>query len=83
MTVIKEDAPPLSRAQNRLLRRIFNGRTIPVFVDGRPLPTNKDAGPYLLSLDLPDRERAYAEIKEQVKLPRRVVDLTAWPLDRM
>ena len=74
MTVIKEDAPPLARAQNRLLRRIFNGRTIPVFADGRPLATYKEASRYLLSLDLPNRERAYAEIKAQAKSPRRVAD---------
>ena len=77
MTVIKEDAPPLARAQNRLLRRIFNGRTIPVFADGMALATYKDASQYLLSLDLPDRERAYAEIKAQAKSPRRIVDPTA------
>jgi hypothetical protein len=36
MTVINEDAPTPSRAQNRLLRRIYNGRTIPIFADGKP-----------------------------------------------
>lgn len=76
MTVIKEDAPPLSRTQNRFLRRIFNGRTIPIVTDGRPLATYKDAGRYLLSLDCPDRERAYAAIKEQAKQSPRVVDPT-------
>jgi len=77
MTVIKEDAAPLSRAQNRFLRRLFNGRTIPVFADGKPLATYKDACRYLLSLDVADRERAYAEIKAQAKSPRRIVDPTA------
>jgi len=36
MTVINEDAPTPSRAQNRLLRGIYNGRTIPIFADGKP-----------------------------------------------
>ena len=77
MTVINEDTPPLTRAQNRFLRRIFNGRTIPIVIGGRHLATCKDAGRYLLSLDFPDREQAYAEIKEQAKLSRRAVDPTA------
>lgn len=76
MTVIKDDAPGLSRAQNRLLRRIYNGRTIPIVADGRPFLTYKDAGRYLRSLAPHDRDRAYAEMKEQAKSPRRSVDLT-------
>jgi len=36
MTVINEDAPTPSRAQYRLLPRIYNGRTIPIFADGKP-----------------------------------------------
>lgn len=77
MTVIKEDAPALSRAQNRLLRRIYNGRTIPIFVDGKAFLTFKDAGRYLRALAPDDRDRACAEMKEQAKLPRRAVDSTA------
>jgi len=77
MTVINEDTPPLTRAQNRFLRRTFNGRTIPIVTDGRHLATYKDAGRYLLSLDFLAREQAYAEIKEQAKLSRRAVDPTA------
>ena len=77
MTVIKEDAPALSRAQNRLLRRIYNGRTIPIFADGRSFLTYKDACRYLGSLAPHDRVRAYAEMKEQAKLPRRADEPTA------
>jgi len=77
MTVIKEDAPALARAQNRLLRRIYNGRTIPIIADGRPFLTYKDASRFLLSLPPEDRDRVYDEMKAQAKLPRRAVEPAA------
>jgi hypothetical protein len=67
MTVTKEDDTALSRAQNRLLRRIYNGRCEPIVADGRPFLTFRDAGRYLRSLPPEARDAAYAEMKEQAK----------------
>jgi hypothetical protein len=71
MTVTKEDDPLLTRTQKRFLRRIYNGRLVPIIVDGRPFLTYKDASRYLQSLDLQARDAAYAEMKEQAKLPHQ------------
>ncbi|GFM28989.1 uncharacterized protein PY1_contig-06-229 [Novosphingobium sp. PY1] len=47
-----------------MLRRIYNGRTVPIIVDGQSFLTYKQASRYLLSL-LPDaREKAYVEMKD-------------------
>ncbi|MCX7283307.1 MAG: hypothetical protein NTX28_04545 [Novosphingobium sp.] len=70
MTVSAEPDPGLTRAQNRLLRRIYNGRTVPLCLDGKDFLTFKDAGRYLLSLPPEDRDRAYAAMKEQAKTAR-------------
>lgn len=69
MTVTSEDAPSLTRTQKRLLRRIYNGRSIPIITDGRPFLTYKDANQYLLSLEPQAREAAYDAMKEQAKSP--------------
>ena len=62
--MMTEDADPsLSRPQRRLLRRIFNGRTVPISADGRPFLTYKDASLYLQSLAPEARDAAYAELK--------------------
>lgn len=71
MTVTNEDEPTLTRTQNRLLRRIYNGRSIPIVADGRPFLTYKEASRYLRSLTPPARDAAYEEMKEQAKEPRR------------
>lgn len=67
MTVTNEDssseAPSLERAQRRLLRRIYNGRSTPIIADGRSFLTYADASRYLLSLPPEARESAYAEMK--------------------
>jgi hypothetical protein len=55
----------LGRTERRLLRRIYNGRTVPIVVEGSPFLTYKEAARYLLALAPPDRERAYAEMKAQ------------------
>lgn len=70
MTVTPEDGPKLTRAQNRLLRRIYNGRSTPIVADGRPFLTYRDACLYLRSLAPDARDAAYAEMKEQAKSPR-------------
>jgi len=46
-----------------LLRRIYNGRTVPIIVYGQPFLTYKEASRYLLSLTLDVREKAYAEMR--------------------
>jgi hypothetical protein len=69
MTVTNEDTPSLTRAQIRLLRRIYNGRSVPIVADGRPFLTYKDASRYLRSLAPQARDAAYAEMKEQAKPP--------------
>ncbi len=70
MTVTTEDDAVLTRAQNRLLRRIYNGRTKPIVAAGKPFLTYRDARQFLLSLALTDRDAAYAEMKQQAKPPR-------------
>lgn len=65
MTVTKEDDAALSRAQNRLLRRIYNGRSVPIVVEGRPFLTYRDASQFLQSLPSQARDAAYAEMKVQ------------------
>jgi hypothetical protein len=70
MTVTEEDEPTLTRTQKRLLRRIYNGRCVPIIADGRPFLTYRDASEYLRSLAPQARDAAYAEMKEQAKSPR-------------
>jgi hypothetical protein len=62
-----EDDGSLSRAQRRSLRRIYNGRSIPIIADGRLFLTYKDASQYLQSLTPQRRDAAYAEMKEQAR----------------
>lgn len=56
--------PALSRPQRRLLRRIFNGRTAPLTVDGLAFLTYRDASRYLLALSAEAREIAYLAMKQ-------------------
>lgn len=72
MTVTKEDEAGLTRAQNRLLRRIYNGRSVPITVDGLHFLTYRDASQYLKSLAPQARDAAYAKMKEQAKSPRSI-----------
>lgn len=59
----EEGGQSLSRPQRRLLRRIYNGRTVPIIADGRPFLTYKEASRYLQSLTPEARDAAYAEMK--------------------
>lgn len=61
----EDDDTALTRAQRRLLRRLYNGRTEPIVADGKPFLTYKEASRYLLSLDVEAREAAYLEMKRQ------------------
>lgn len=70
MTVTNQDDPALTRTQKRLLRRIYNGRSIPIFTDGKLFLTYKDASRYLLSLEPQTRDAAYEAMKEQAKSPQ-------------
>lgn len=62
-----EDTQSLSRSQRRLLRRIYNGRTVPIITDGRSFLTFKDASQYLQSLAPEARDAAFAEMKGKAK----------------
>ncbi|WCP11864.1 hypothetical protein sphantq_00258 [Sphingobium sp. AntQ-1] len=57
----------LSRPQKRLLKRLYNGRTVPVMADDRPFLRYKDAALYLLSLPIDARETAYTQMKAQAR----------------
>lgn len=57
----------LSRPQRRLLCRIYNGRTIPIVVDGAAFLTYREASQYLQKLAPEDRDAAYAKMKDQAK----------------
>ncbi|EJL24652.1 hypothetical protein [Novosphingobium sp. AP12] len=58
-----EDTPWPGRPERRLLRRIYNGRTVPIIADGRPFLTFRDASRYLQSLPPEAREAAYLQMK--------------------
>jgi hypothetical protein len=53
----------LGRTQRRLLRRIYNGRTVPIIADGRPFLTFQEASRYLLSLTPEARDKAYEDMR--------------------
>lgn len=57
----------LTRPQRRLLRRIYNGRTVPIVVDGKPFLTFREASRYLLTLSPEARDAAYLEMRGQAK----------------
>lgn len=59
------DDAALTRPQRRLLRRIYNGRTVPIVVDGQSFLTYRDAARHLLSLPEEAREAAYQAMKRQ------------------
>lgn len=61
----QDDSPALDRTQRRLLRRIFNGRTVPIVADGQSFLTYKEASRHLASLPSEHRDAAYAEIKDK------------------
>jgi hypothetical protein len=62
-----EEDQSLSRQQRRLLRRIYNGRTMPVVADGRSFLTYKEASRYLQALGSADRAAAYSQMKENAE----------------
>lgn len=64
---MSEDNLALGRTERRLLRRIYNGRTVPIMADGRPFLTYREAARYLLTLTPEARDAAYAAMKEQAK----------------
>jgi hypothetical protein len=61
--ITEEHDQSLGRSQQRLLRRNFNGRKVPITVDGRPFLTYKEASRYLLFLTPDEREKAYVEMQ--------------------
>ena len=63
LPIAEGESHSLTRPQRRLLRRIFNGRTVPIVTDGRSFLTYKDASRYLQTLTPEARGAAYAEMK--------------------
>ena len=57
----------LDRPQKRLLKRLYNARTVPVMADDRPFLTYREACRYLTSLAPEPREAAYAQMKAHVR----------------
>lgn len=64
---IAEDDPALSRAQRRALRRIYNGRTVPILAGGREFLTFREARAWLVTLPAGERDAACAEMIAQAK----------------
>lgn len=56
-----------SRPQRRLLRRIYNGRTVPIIIGDTEFLTYKAALAHLLTLDLAEREACYEQMKAAAK----------------
>ena len=61
--VTEECDQTLCRMERRLLRRIYNGRTVPIIVNGRPFLTYQQASRYLLSLSPDARAKAYGAMR--------------------
>ena len=53
----------LSRAHRRLLRRICNGRTVPLLLDGHAFLTYRETSRYVLSLPPEARDGAVMALK--------------------
>jgi hypothetical protein len=62
-----ESASPVGRTQRRLLRRIYNGRTVPIVADGKDFLTYKAALKYLEALEADARETVYEAMKASAK----------------
>lgn len=65
MAMTDDDDASLNRTQRRFLRRIYNGRSVPIMADGCPFLTYKEASQYLQSLPPEARDAAYAQMREQ------------------
>lgn len=62
-----EDDQALGRTERRLLRRIYNGRTVPITIGGKAFLKYKEAALFLQGLETEERAAAYAEMKAQAK----------------
>ena len=62
-----EDDQSLSRAQRRALRRIYNGRTVPIVSGGRAFLTFREAKGFLEALPAAERDTACAEMLAQAR----------------
>ncbi len=69
MAMTDEDDQALSRPRRRLLRRIYNGRSVPIMTDDRAFLTYKEASQYLQSLAPDARDAAYADMKSKGQKP--------------
>lgn len=70
----EDESTALTRPQRRLLRRIFNGRTVPLVAAGSSFLTYKDASRHLESLPPQARDAAYAELKDNWLAARSKLD---------
>jgi ribosomal protein L4 len=64
---IAEDDQALSRAPRRALRRIYNGRTVPIVIEGRSFLTFREARDWLHALPAAERDAACAAMLAQAK----------------
>lgn len=62
-----EDDHSLSRTQRRALRRIYNGRTVPIVAGGRPFLNFREAKAFLEGLSAAERDAVCAEMMAQAK----------------
>ncbi len=62
---ITDDDAGLNRTQRRFLRRLYNGRSVPIIADGQPFLTYKEASRYLSALAPEARDAAYAQMRTQ------------------
>lgn len=72
----KEEEFP-NRPQRRLLRRIFNGRTVPLLADGQEFLTYKQAVRYLAGQADFVRNALYEDLKQQALRERAAKVSTA------
>lgn len=65
--MMTEDDQALGRAERRMLRRIYNDRTVPIIAGGRAFLRYKEAALFLQGLEPEERAAAYAEMKTQAQ----------------
>jgi hypothetical protein len=65
--MMNDENQTLSRPQRRLLKRIYNGRTVPIIADGQSFLTYREASKYLENLPIVERDAAYEAMKSCAK----------------
>lgn len=62
-----DEQQALGRTERRYLRRVFNGRTVPLKVGDHAFLTFKEASRHLMGLDDEARDVAYREMRSQAE----------------